>query len=1054
MKKGVWEILIVLTFIIFLSYLIFATSLSSDSTSTSEWRMFGRTLNHNNWDGVNYSILSYLKSSSWISPLYGSFPNMYPNFTFSMPPTIANGYVYLGTNSGNRVFQFNASNVSQLVAQYPTTGDVGIPAVANGSIYVNDNSYLYQLNATNISSKIASYSAYSMSSPVIANGYVYVGGYHNLYQFNASNVSQKIANYSSNYYFGIPAVANGYVYVGNGDGYIYQLNASNVSQKIANSTTGSGITSSPTIANGYVYIGNSAGDIFQLNATNISQLFASYITSSTLLSSAAIANGYVYISGYNANKIYQLNATNISNSIATFSGGGVGSFNTPSVTDKYVYVGEQYDSVTWVFHQLNATIVSQQINEISMQNGDIAYEFSAIANGYVYIGVYDTLYQLWAENISLQGLTYLPPPPTNISGNFTNNGEIYFIGSVANRSVNLSLICSLDICSETLYCIDTADSCTPNSTYYSQIQISSTNYVRFKSNYVSGFEENVTSEYIPVSIVALPPSTTWSQCNPADPCCDINGYLRSSGYVCRSAHDAVCDNSGSCSGHAYEDRCDGTSSICPDNHYEINYSKICDDLVCVAQSCSGFTLQPERTCGSGICQINNPFDCPNNLNCLNSISCKKEASSSSDCKTDYSYSSQYKVCLPDNENETLYGMVYDNNGNLISGFGLNSSYNGFNQLINVTDSVTGNLIAKYFYGSDGNRVKSIVYSGEENTTTYYFNNFVQIINSSGVYNESYYYYYDKLVGKKDINGNTYFYYPDALGSTSLITDSSGNAIANLSYEPFGKLMQDSGERYTFTGHEIDPELNLLYMKTRYYNPSTGQFTQPDTIIQDVYNPQNLNKYAYVVNNPYRYTDPNGEFFDIIFDIASIFYDIYTMITEPSNHLNYVSFGADVVAAFIPGVTGVGATIRASSKIAKGIDKANDLRRTTSKINNVGKTANKVQDVTRTTSKTNDLRGAANPFVKERIGKGITQHNALTASARSQGLKANEAVFKEIGSLARPDVIDIQKGIITELKPNNPLAIAKGEKQIQKYTDLAKKTFPEIKSWEGRVITYD
>ncbi|MDV0444653.1 hypothetical protein MmiAt1_01850 [Methanimicrococcus sp. At1] len=67
----------------------------------------------------------------------------------------------------------------------------------------------------------------------------------------------------------------------------------------------------------------------------------------------------------------------------------------------------------------------------------------------------------------------------------------------------------------------------------------------------------------------------------------------------------------------------------------------------------------------------------------------------------------------------------------------------------------------------------------------------------------------------------------------------------------------ASETYTFNGKEMDKDIGLYYYDARYYNPSTFTFTQADSIIPDVYNPQALNRYAYCLNNPVTYTDPDG-----------------------------------------------------------------------------------------------------------------------------------------------------------------------------------------------------
>ncbi len=84
-------------------------------------------------------------------------------------------------------------------------------------------------------------------------------------------------------------------------------------------------------------------------------------------------------------------------------------------------------------------------------------------------------------------------------------------------------------------------------------------------------------------------------------------------------------------------------------------------------------------------------------------------------------------------------------------------------------------------------------------------------------------------------------------------------------------------RERFTSKERDSETGLDYFGARYFSSAQGRFTSPDEFkggavdpftgqqvsqpgplpYADITNPQSLNKYAYVLNNPLRYTDPDG-----------------------------------------------------------------------------------------------------------------------------------------------------------------------------------------------------
>jgi RHS repeat-associated protein len=63
--------------------------------------------------------------------------------------------------------------------------------------------------------------------------------------------------------------------------------------------------------------------------------------------------------------------------------------------------------------------------------------------------------------------------------------------------------------------------------------------------------------------------------------------------------------------------------------------------------------------------------------------------------------------------------------------------------------------------------------------------------------------------------------------------------------------------HTFTGQKLDKGSGLLYYGARYYDSALGMFISPDTIVPEPRDPQSLNRYSYVKNNPLRYVDGNG-----------------------------------------------------------------------------------------------------------------------------------------------------------------------------------------------------
>ena len=82
------------------------------------------------------------------------------------------------------------------------------------------------------------------------------------------------------------------------------------------------------------------------------------------------------------------------------------------------------------------------------------------------------------------------------------------------------------------------------------------------------------------------------------------------------------------------------------------------------------------------------------------------------------------------------------------------------------------------------------------------------------------------------------------------------------YAPYGEVRTDGAAvggltDFTYTGQQVDAQTGLMFYNARWYDPALGRFLSADTIVPDPGNPQDLNRYAYVRNNPVRYRDPSG-----------------------------------------------------------------------------------------------------------------------------------------------------------------------------------------------------
>ena len=121
----------------------------------------------------------------------------------------------------------------------------------------------------------------------------------------------------------------------------------------------------------------------------------------------------------------------------------------------------------------------------------------------------------------------------------------------------------------------------------------------------------------------------------------------------------------------------------------------------------------------------------------------------------------------------------------------------------------------------------------------------------------------------EVQGGEWAYpLPDALGSVRQWSDSSGAVTYAGGYTPFGTEMWHQGSTtsaWGYTGEWQDSNVEMVYLRARWYAPYLNRFISLDSIAPDVRNPQGINRYLYALANPINYSDPSGLCLDAEFD---------------------------------------------------------------------------------------------------------------------------------------------------------------------------------------------
>ncbi|MBI4905285.1 MAG: RHS repeat-associated core domain-containing protein [Acidobacteria bacterium] len=211
--------------------------------------------------------------------------------------------------------------------------------------------------------------------------------------------------------------------------------------------------------------------------------------------------------------------------------------------------------------------------------------------------------------------------------------------------------------------------------------------------------------------------------------------------------------------------------------------------------------------------------------------------------------------------------AHDLAGNQVRLDPFTGSYDAENRLTGLSSASNGQVL--FVYDAEGRRVKKTVILSSGVRTTYY------LYTADG----------ELAVEMKPASQDTTaecttcFLFGDHLGSTRAVWDgSTGGVVSRMDYLPFGEMLggdrnlrsgqmcgtgtcfDGGGESLLkFTGKERDIESGLDYFGARYFSGAQGRFTTPDPLMASAKasDPQTWNRYAYALNNPLKFVDPDG-----------------------------------------------------------------------------------------------------------------------------------------------------------------------------------------------------
>jgi RHS repeat-associated protein len=205
--------------------------------------------------------------------------------------------------------------------------------------------------------------------------------------------------------------------------------------------------------------------------------------------------------------------------------------------------------------------------------------------------------------------------------------------------------------------------------------------------------------------------------------------------------------------------------------------------------------------------------------------------------------------------------TYDADGNTLTTGGKTFAYDFENRLKSMN---AGTVTIQY--DADGNRASKTV----NGVTTRFLvddlnpTGWEQVVEEVvGGATQRTYTYGLQLISQNQVINNAWtpsFYGYDGGGSVRTLTDSTGAITDTYDYDAWGNTVNVTGTTanvYLYRGEQYDPDMQLYYLRARYFNPATGRFLTRDTGDGDISLPSTLHSYLYAAGDPVNRLDRSG-----------------------------------------------------------------------------------------------------------------------------------------------------------------------------------------------------